>query len=249
MQVYGQAAKPPMLALLPPLSAVASQKGPDPATLPKAPQARASSEGGKGGGSAGGAESGPVAAAAAVAALKPEFVAAYSDLRTAQVRRAGGRGPAAGPGARRALGRSWEGAPPPSVGVPFKRPFSRLVPAAGSVEQPALHSSAAARAQPSWQRPTIHPPLPALLPAPALIGEPGKGPAPGLFSPAAPLSCPPPPLPQVRCLNCLAVLFRHWQAELADYQRPILDATFYLFRRAGQGRGAPGTKGVGPVGG
>jgi hypothetical protein len=26
------------------------------------------------------------------------------------------------------------------------------------------------------------------------------------------------------------VLFRHWQAELADYQRPILDATFYLFR-------------------
>jgi hypothetical protein len=26
------------------------------------------------------------------------------------------------------------------------------------------------------------------------------------------------------------VLFRHWQAELAEYQKPILDATFYLFR-------------------
>jgi len=109
MQVYGQAAKAPMIELLPALSAVASQQGPDLASLPKSHPRRAS---------AGAGSSDGCAAAAAVAGVRPEFSAGYSDLRTAQV----------------------------------------------------------------------------------------------------------------RCLNCLAVLFRHWPAELGDYQRPILDATFYLFR-------------------
>jgi hypothetical protein len=83
MQVYGQAAKPPMLALLPPLASVASQQGPDPATLPKAPTPRGGDKGGRRSG--GGSTESAAVVAAAVAALKPEFVTAFSDLRTAQV--------------------------------------------------------------------------------------------------------------------------------------------------------------------
>jgi hypothetical protein len=83
MQVYGQAAKPPMIALLPLFSAAASQQGPELGALPKAPL-RASDGGGRG------AEvniSGSGAMAVG-GAPRPEFLAAYSDLRTAQV---GGR--------------------------------------------------------------------------------------------------------------------------------------------------------------
>ncbi len=71
MQVYGQAAKPPMLALLPALSAVASHRGPELASLPKVAASR-------GGGVSGADEGG-------AGTVKPEFAAAYSDLRTAQV--------------------------------------------------------------------------------------------------------------------------------------------------------------------
>ncbi|KIZ04105.1 transformation/transcription domain-associated protein [Monoraphidium neglectum] len=79
MQVYGQAAKPPMIALLPLFSAAASQQGPELGALPKAPL-RASDGGGRG------AEvniSGSGAMAVG-GAPRPEFLAAYSDLRTAQ---------------------------------------------------------------------------------------------------------------------------------------------------------------------
>lgn len=116
MQVYGQAAKPPMLAMLPALAALAAHRGPELASLPRADGAAADA-----GAAAAAAAADPDAAAALEAAsVRPEFLAAVADLRAAQV----------------------------------------------------------------------------------------------------------------RALNCLAVLLRHWQAELAEYQKPILDATFYLFRCA-----------------